>query len=318
MALKIENEKIVGKINDIHSMNGIGLHDNLQEKLNGELAINRLELLYLVNSWGRNEDFYTNENIIIPKCEATQCYDLSKLDTSQITDMNYLFTFSEFNGDISKWDVSNVTDMGAMFCYAENFNQDLNNWDVSNVTNMSKMFYCAENFNQDLDNWDVLNVINMNFMFYGSKKFNSDIGKWNTSNVTDMSYMFSYATRFNQPLNFDTSKVTNMMSMFCNAYNFNQNISSWNFDNIINCDYMFDNAKAFLDKYNNSDPLPNHTDNIKDWVNLNRDKMNDLDLKDKHGEEVDNFFFNITNIHSRNKIGLHENNHLKKNQDKDR
>ena len=40
MALKIENEKIVGTI------------DNLQEKLNGELPINRLELLYLVNSWG--------------------------------------------------------------------------------------------------------------------------------------------------------------------------------------------------------------------------------------------------------------------------
>ena len=33
MALKIENEKIVGSINDIHSTNGIGLHDNLEKKL---------------------------------------------------------------------------------------------------------------------------------------------------------------------------------------------------------------------------------------------------------------------------------------------
>ena len=38
---------------------------NLQEKLNGELPINRLELLYLVNSWGRTSSFYINENIQI-------------------------------------------------------------------------------------------------------------------------------------------------------------------------------------------------------------------------------------------------------------
>ena len=35
---------------------------------------------------------------------------------------------------------------------------------------------------------------------------------------------------------------------------------------------------------------------LKKWFNINRDKMNDLDLKDKHGEEVDNFFSNITNL----------------------
>ena len=29
---------------------------------------------------------------------------------------------------------------------------------------------------------------------------------------------------------------------------------------------------------------------------LNNEKLKDLDLKDKHGEEVDNFFSNITNL----------------------
>ncbi len=62
-------------------MNGIGLHDKLQEKLNGELPINGLELLYLVNSWGREEDFSTIEGIYIKKCEVKECYDLSKLQT---------------------------------------------------------------------------------------------------------------------------------------------------------------------------------------------------------------------------------------------
>ena len=111
MALEIQNKRIVGTI------------DNLQEKLNGKLPVDRVELLYLINSWGRSQDFSTSENILIPECGATQCYDLSKLDTSEITDMNGLFKYSMFNnihstngiglhnGDISNWDVSKVTQM---------------------------------------------------------------------------------------------------------------------------------------------------------------------------------------------------------------
>ena len=69
MALKIENEKIVGTI------------DNLQDKLEGKLPVDRLELLYLVNSWGRTKSFYIFDididqdiDIDIEECEAKECY----------------------------------------------------------------------------------------------------------------------------------------------------------------------------------------------------------------------------------------------------
>ncbi len=120
--------------------------------------------------------------------------DVTKVNTSQITDMSGLFSMEfDFNQDISNWDVSNVTNMAGMFWAASSFNQDISNWDVSNVTNMHMMFWSAYKFNQPIGNWDVSKVTNMAEMF-GMKDsfgdFNQDISNWDVSNVTDMSGMF--------------------------------------------------------------------------------------------------------------------------------
>ena len=243
MALEIIDKKIVGTI------------DNLEAKLSGNIPIQIEELLLLINSWGRENSFYTchlNQDMKIDECEPKECYDLSKLDTSQITNMNEIFKHSKFNGDISKWDVSNVTSMEWMFFNAEYFNGDISKWNVSNVVNMSGMFYCVENFD-------------------------SDIGNWNVSNVTSMDFMFE------------------------KAINFDKNISKWNFDNIKNCYGMFFKTVAFLDKYHHGYNFGHHTEDIKDWFNNNRDRMNDIDLKLNHEKEINDFFSKIQDKNSINK-----------------
>ena len=93
--------------------------------------------------------------------------DFNDIDTSEITNMSYLFSYKDkFNGDISNWDVSNVTDMKYMFDNCPSFNQPLANWDISNVKYMIGMFHKCESFNQDISNWDVSNIKYNSNMFY--------------------------------------------------------------------------------------------------------------------------------------------------------
>ena len=91
--------------------------------------------------------------------------NLNFIDTELITNMKYMFKYSEFNGDISGWDVGNVTDMRYMF-YDSKFNGDISNWNVEKVTDMYSMFYNSK-FNGDISGWDVRNVTNMKSMFNG-------------------------------------------------------------------------------------------------------------------------------------------------------
>ena len=164
----------------------------------------------------------------------------------QVTDMDWLFSWTTFNSNINYWDVSSVTTMRGMFGWNDFFNQPLNYWDVSNVTDKNFMFQLAIEFNQPLNNWDVSNVDGMWAMFSGATSFNQPLNSWNVGNVTIMENMFWAANSFNQPLNsWNVSSVTNMWSMFRDAINFNQPLNNWDTSSVTDMSYMFYNAFSF-------------------------------------------------------------------------
>jgi len=196
--------------------NGVTVKCNTDAVIGDKLELNG-ETYTVVDSWTLN-NMIRNEQ------------DVSYVVTSKITDMDMMFSDSQFNGDISNWDVSNVTNMYSMFKGSQ-FNGDISNWDVSKVKKMEMMFLSSP-FNGDISDWDVSNVNDMSTMFYESN-FNGDISNWDVSNVTNMMDMF-YESNFNGDIsNWDVSNVTNMKNMFKNSsFTYTPSLINWKLPNL--------------------------------------------------------------------------------------
>ena len=130
--------------------------------------------------------------------EEMTSIDLSAIDTSEVTDMSYMF--SECNG---------LTSL------------DVSKFDTSQVTNISHMFYhCSSLTSLDVSKLDTSNVTNMSGMFENVRRLTSlDVSNFDTSQVIDMSWMFGNCSGLTSldVSSFDTSQVTNIDSMFCNC-----------------------------------------------------------------------------------------------------
>lgn len=149
-----------------------------------------------------------------------QSADLSDLDTSNVTDMSFMFSGcnSLTSLDLSGFDTTNVINMGSVFSYCSKLtNLDLSGFNTTNVTNMGSMFYeCRSLTNLDISSFDTTNVTNMGSMFFVCELLtNLKLSNFNTKNVTNMSYMFDNCKSLTNldMSSFDMINVVNTDSM---------------------------------------------------------------------------------------------------------
>ena len=193
-------------------------YNNIVEKLKNGKQISNEEYEYVYNFKYKVSSKKELKAIVDIYSKKNPTGSLNWIDTSQITDMSWLFAKTRYNGDISDWDVSNVTTMECMFDNAHKFNSPIGDWNVSNVKNMYCLFYNAESFNQPIGNWNVSNVNNMYCMFWGAKSFNQPIGNWNINKVANLSGIFNNASSFNQDIsNWNVSNIKYIYGLFKNC-----------------------------------------------------------------------------------------------------
>ena len=156
--------------------------------------------------------------------------DLSALDTSQVTDMSFMFQFSQklASLNLTSFNTENVTNMKAMFqgCYElTELSIGEEGFDTSKVTDMTVMFsLCGKLSNYSfLTLFNTENVTSMSQMFYGNNSAHKlDLSSFDTSHVTNMYRMFfdcSSLKSLEFGNSFDTSSVTNMAEMFAKCKN---------------------------------------------------------------------------------------------------
>ena len=95
--------------------------------------------------------------------------------------------------DVSKFDTSSVTNMDSMFYGCNGLTTlDLSNFNTTNVKNMSNMFQSCRLTNLDLSNFNTSKVIDMSYMFQSCNNLSSlNVSGFDTGKVTDMGYMFN-------------------------------------------------------------------------------------------------------------------------------
>ena len=239
-------------------------------------------------------DFGKTKIISISACEKlTSLKPLAKWNTSNVTDMSYMFSGCkglESLAGLEEWKTENLRKMRGMFSWyciihsdddsnsffirtAISGNQSLNDisalskWNTSNVTDMSYLFFGCKNLSDisALSNWNTKNVTTMQGMFAGfigdeyptpthvpgcEGLTNLDkLSDWDTSNVTDMSYLFFGCKNLENLAglkNWNTSKVTNMYCMFvlCEKLRNVDEMANWDVQNVTDMSNMFDGCKS--------------------------------------------------------------------------
>ena len=138
---------------------------------------------------------------------------------------------------------SNVTNMEELFSGCRSL-KSIPAMNTQNVTNMNLMFFQCEKLSS-VPALDTSNVINMNQMFNNCKSLSS-VPTLDTSNVTEMTGMFTECKKLSSVPALDTSNVTNMGLMFVECESLTT-VPLLNTSNVIEMGGMFSGCHSLVE-----------------------------------------------------------------------
>ena len=229
--------------------------------------------------------------------------DFRNLDTSNVTDMNHMFTYTGNSSHNSFVEKANFGSAPTPSQLAELITVDyvlvgLNTWNTSKVTDMSYMFassgYDSLNIYDigNLSNWDTSKVTDMSYMFY-SVGFNIGGSEYGFVAVANQSSVDKPMLLSNDSLNnakvgansgsfvltglnnWNVSHVTNMKYMFSNCgYKARTwsigNLSNWNTSSVVDMQSMFSESGFYASTWSVGNLSNWNTSSVEDMGGLFR------------------------------------------------
>ncbi len=250
-----------GNLSNVTSLNGI-LH-NCSEGINLDLSgatfsssglkevFSNCIGLKSINLSKSNTSNITDMSSMFSGCSSLTSIKMTGMNTSNVTDMSSMFSGCSSLTSINMTGIntSNVTDMHSMFSGCSSFTSiNMTGINTSNVTDMSELFKDCSSLNLlNISEFDTFKVEKMNSMFENCSALNKlDLDKFNTYYVSNMSRMFAGCTNLStlKISGFDTHNVVSMSNMFdgCSALN-SIDTGSFNTEKVTSMDQMFNNCK---------------------------------------------------------------------------
>ena len=185
-----------------------------------------------------NTSNVTNMEELFSGCRSLK--SIPAMNTQNVTNMNLMFFQCEKLSSVPALDTSNVINMNQMFNNCQSLSS-VPALDTSNVTEMSSMFSSCHSL-VEIPALDTSNVTNMGLMFVECESLTT-VPLLNTSNVTDMTSMFSSCHSLVEIPTLDTSKSKFLAAMFAKCSSLKQ-IPLLNTKSCIHINGMFEGCTS--------------------------------------------------------------------------
>lgn len=191
-------------------------------------------------------DMFANYGRTAPS--PLETVDISNIDTSSVTTMQFMFSYQNNLKSIT-WgnlSTSRLEQAHAMFAECVKLEEvDVSNWDTSSCVKMSSMFNnCSSIKNLNVSNWDTSSCTDMSFMFYNCSSLGEiDVSNWDTSKVTTLDHFAAHANLKRIGMEkWTTSSLVNANAAFHNCAEEELDLSKWAVSKVQFFCQMFENS----------------------------------------------------------------------------